>query len=287
LAAFDRNLQELYQKRAEWTVQSADDSDPRDPEMPQRFSADGSDRLTVIGKIKTPMEDYNSMPSSVDAHLPVGYGESGEEKSMRTAAFQTRQVDPLHSCIEAKCSGYHVSNYIDCVYQHCIISLQLGEMVYERKRLSTALSTSRGTEPRRVNDFTYTLKLPRIEDSRSGTAEGRQEGWNVNKQGKSGRAEGRESIFSVSGSRFRTPENENRAGGDERVGVAVRGNGSGLQTQWPGGDFLNKVAKRGGITDNTGVCESRHCSHLPVGEYAYNNCAMQNCADRTGDTQST
>lgn len=37
-----------------------------------------------------------------------------------------RQVDPLHSCIEAKCSSWNSGNYLDCIYRHCISSFQLG-----------------------------------------------------------------------------------------------------------------------------------------------------------------
>lgn len=37
-----------------------------------------------------------------------------------------RQVDPLHSCIEAKCSSSNSGNYLDCIYRHCISGFQLG-----------------------------------------------------------------------------------------------------------------------------------------------------------------
>ena len=36
-----------------------------------------------------------------------------------------RQVDPLHSCIEAKCSSWNSGNYLDCIYRHCISGFQI------------------------------------------------------------------------------------------------------------------------------------------------------------------
>lgn len=36
-----------------------------------------------------------------------------------------RQVDPLHSCIEAKCSSWNSGNYLDCVYRHCVTGFQM------------------------------------------------------------------------------------------------------------------------------------------------------------------
>lgn len=36
-----------------------------------------------------------------------------------------RQVDPLHSCIEAKCSSWNSGNYLDCVYRHCVSGFQM------------------------------------------------------------------------------------------------------------------------------------------------------------------
>ena len=36
-----------------------------------------------------------------------------------------RQVDPLHSCIEAKCSSWNSGNYLDCVYRHCVTGFQI------------------------------------------------------------------------------------------------------------------------------------------------------------------
>jgi hypothetical protein len=41
-----------------------------------------------------------------------------------TELLLRRQVDPLHSCIEAKCSSWNSGNYLDCIYRHCINSLQ-------------------------------------------------------------------------------------------------------------------------------------------------------------------
>ena len=44
-----------------------------------------------------------------------------------TNSHFTRQVDPLHSCIEAKCSSWNAQDYLDCIYRHCISSFQLGK----------------------------------------------------------------------------------------------------------------------------------------------------------------
>ena len=40
-------------------------------------------------------------------------------------AVTKRQVDPLHSCIEAKCSSWNSGNYLDCVYRHCVSGFQV------------------------------------------------------------------------------------------------------------------------------------------------------------------
>lgn len=51
----------------------------------------------------------------------------------------TRQVDPLHSCIEAKCSSWKSTEYLNCIYHHCINGMEssssrFGREITERMR---------------------------------------------------------------------------------------------------------------------------------------------------------
>jgi len=48
-----------------------------------------------------------------------------DDPSCVQRAVTKRQVDPLHSCIEAKCSSWNSGNYLDCVYRHCISGFQV------------------------------------------------------------------------------------------------------------------------------------------------------------------
>ena len=40
-------------------------------------------------------------------------------------ALTKRQVDPLHSCIEAKCASWNHGGYLDCVYRHCVTGFRV------------------------------------------------------------------------------------------------------------------------------------------------------------------
>lgn len=48
-----------------------------------------------------------------------------DDPSCIRRAVTKRQVDPLHSCIEAKCSSWNSGNYLDCVYRHCVTGFQV------------------------------------------------------------------------------------------------------------------------------------------------------------------
>jgi hypothetical protein len=69
---------------------------------------------------------FGSISTNVDQPLsssqsPIPY------RSLTSTNFELgrRQVDPLHSCIEAKCSSWNSGNYLDCIYRHCISGFQL------------------------------------------------------------------------------------------------------------------------------------------------------------------
>ena len=50
-----------------------------------------------------------------------------DNPSMTTVSPIRRQLDPLQSCIEAKCASSWTGNYGDCVYKNCIVGFRLGK----------------------------------------------------------------------------------------------------------------------------------------------------------------
>jgi len=63
--------------------------------------------------------------SSADASAGSSSGCTDDDPSCIKRATAKRQVDPLHSCIEAKCSSWNSGNYLDCVYRHCVSGFQM------------------------------------------------------------------------------------------------------------------------------------------------------------------
>jgi len=60
--------------------------------------------------------------ADVDGHISDC---AEDDPSCVERAVTKRQVDPLHSCIEAKCSSWNSGNYLDCVYRHCVTGFQM------------------------------------------------------------------------------------------------------------------------------------------------------------------
>ena len=103
-----------------------------------------SDRLAYLTKCKN-FPSFVNKRSSLNLLLsPIARGATLVHPSWRTQpevhttdkwtavdetanSHSTRQVDPLHSCIEAKCSSWNPQDSLDCVYQRCIVSFQLGK----------------------------------------------------------------------------------------------------------------------------------------------------------------
>jgi len=93
--------------------------------------------------------------------------EIAEDESHFRRDLKSRQVDPLRSCIEAKCA--RALAYSDCIYSQCIMGLRLGYKNYQRK----------SAEPLDVS----AVKFPRIRNEKRGTAEKslqrmRKKSWN-------------------------------------------------------------------------------------------------------------
>ena len=69
-----------------------------------------------------PFIEFLARSSLLSAPRPSAAAESSSDDE-RTVT--KRQVDPLHSCIEAKCSSWNSGNYLDCVYRHCVSGFQV------------------------------------------------------------------------------------------------------------------------------------------------------------------
>ena len=69
----------------------------------------------------------SSLSQSPQPSADVGDASScaDDDPSCVKRVVTKRQVDPLHSCIEAKCSSWNSGNYLDCVYRHCVTGLQM------------------------------------------------------------------------------------------------------------------------------------------------------------------
>ena len=67
----------------------------------------------------------SSQPSRADAGDTSDCADN--DPSCVERSVTKRQVDPLHSCIEAKCASWNSGNYLDCVYRHCYTGFQQGK----------------------------------------------------------------------------------------------------------------------------------------------------------------
>ena len=110
-----------------------------------------SDRLAYLTKCKNFPTFANNKRSSLNLLLsPIARGATVVHPSWRTQpevhttdkwtsvdktvnSHSTRQVDALQSCIEAKCSSWNPQETLDCVYQRCIVSFQLGKRNIRRQ----------------------------------------------------------------------------------------------------------------------------------------------------------
>ena len=98
------------------------------------------DRCDCSGLLGTICHVYNSVDvihfrPTKSAPLPIAellarssFPQSPQPSSAASSvqrAVTKRQVDPLHSCIEAKCSSWNSGNYLDCVYRQCVSGFQV------------------------------------------------------------------------------------------------------------------------------------------------------------------
>lgn len=68
----------------------------------------------------SPADGSPRQPDADGKNTTPGANSSSNNRGIR----RTRQVDPLQSCIEAKCSSWRSSEYLNCIYHHCINNME-------------------------------------------------------------------------------------------------------------------------------------------------------------------
>jgi len=203
-----------------------------------------------------------------------------------------RQVDPLHSCIEAKCSGWGMNNYMDCIYRHCIVSgLQLGKLMSVQKRhVGTALRLGKQQDHNKNavtsgysrQNRTYNNPMP--DGSKSAVQKSRI------KSGHASVISGHASVIPTSDKRLRLPLHEFSV---RNFVFGQRQNGSDspkmVEQQLPNPIDRTPVVVTGsesrdynkrGYNDIADACARHHCGGQAPLSLSYFKCRESQCAGK-------
>lgn len=159
-----------------------------------------------------------------------------------------RQVDPMHSCIEAKCSGSSSHNYMDCVFRNCISVYQLG--------LRRLLASKRGTTRRVFGQTTTTERIRRSSPDERDAGEA---------------------------TRLEAEDAEDKEDDDEEEEESHRKRSSSHEEETePTGIVGNGVFEtpRRGFNDIADVCVQHHCGSLHPHSMNFFSCVESHCAYR-------
>ena len=81
-------------------------------------------RQPMVESLSRPSSSESPQSSSADVGDTPSCADN-DPSCIEQRAVTKRQVDPLHSCIEAKCSSWNSGNYLDCVYRQCVTGFQM------------------------------------------------------------------------------------------------------------------------------------------------------------------
>jgi len=207
-------------------------------------------------------------------------------------ALTKRQVDPLHSCIEAKCASWNHGGYLDCVYRHCVAGFRMHgkrstDAVGEQPSADPATDTSFAHPEGRFLLLPVTFQSPDVEEQLFPAPPSSDDEVEEARRALARRLDRRRKSASRDrqrSGRLRLKRNVHAlaAGWNDRA--AERRVGGGSRQSGGGSDLAARLRAsllpKRSYNDIADVCVEHHCGRLAPHTISYFQCVEHHCTGK-------